>query len=172
MQKKIVRKQQSSKNCFICGVENDFGLKARFYETNDAELWALFTPKDEHQSYPNRMHGGVASAILDETIGRAICVGQDEMIWGVTTELIVKYRKPVPLGQELTAKARITYHRGRFFEGEAELCLPDGTVAASAKGKYIIVPEEKAVDNAFLESEWGYDTPGQPPIFNQESEDK
>ncbi len=164
MEHKVVRKQESSKRCFICGIENDFGLKVRFFETDNDELVALFTPQDEHQSYPNRMHGGMSSAILDETIGRAINAGNNgDMIWGVTTELIIKYRRPVPLEQELRAVARITSKNARFFEGEGEILLPDGTVAVFAKGKYFIVPEDKMVDPEFLEEEWGLDMPGENP---------
>ena len=109
------------------------------------------------------MHGGVSCAILDETIGRAIAIGSDEMIWGVTTEITMKYRRPVPLEQELKAVGRITYKRGRFFEGEGELLLPDGKVAVSAKGKYMVVPEEKMVSGAFLDEEWGLENPGDDP---------
>ena len=163
MKHKVTCKQHSSKRCFICGVDNKLGLKVRFYETDNQELVAVFTPKDEHQSYPNRLHGGVSCAVLDETIGRSICVGSEEMIWGVTTEITMRYRHPVPLDQELKAVARITYRRGRFFEGEGELLLPDGKVAVSAKGKYIIVSEDKMVDDAFLEDEWGLNMPGIDP---------
>ncbi len=164
MEHKVVRKQESSKRCFICGIENDFGLKVRFFETENDELVALFTPQDEHQSYPNRMHGGMSSAVLDETIGRAINVGNNgDMIWGVTTELTLKYRRPVPLEQELRAVARITNKNARFFEGEGEILLPDGKVAVSAKGKYFIVPEDKMIEPEFLEEEWGLDMPGENP---------
>ncbi len=164
MEHSVVRKQHSSKRCLICGIENDFGLKVRFFETDNNELVALFTPQDEHQSYPNRMHGGMSSAVLDETIGRAINVGNDgDMIWGVTTELTLKYRRPVPLEQELRAVARITNKNSRFFEGEGEILLPDGKVAVSAKGTYFIVPEDKMVDPGFLAEEWGLDMPGENP---------
>jgi acyl-coenzyme A thioesterase PaaI-like protein len=54
--------------CFVCGQKNDFGLHATFYETQNNELAALITPSDQHQGYPGRMHGGIATTILDETI--------------------------------------------------------------------------------------------------------
>lgn len=163
MEHKVTGKQHNSKRCFICGVDNKLGLRVRFYESEEKELVALFTPKENHQSYPNVMHGGVSCAVLDETIGRAIAINSEEMIWGVTTEITMKYRRPVPLGQEIKAVGRITYRRGRFFEGEGELVLPDGKVAVSAKGKYMIVPEEKMIDKAFLDEEWGLQMPGEDP---------
>lgn len=119
MKSKIIRKQHNSKLCFICGVKNQFGLDARFYETEDKSLVAIFHPKEEHQSYPGRLHGGIASAILDETIGRAIRVLYEEEIWGVTLELKTKYLKPIPLNSPLKIVARITNDSSRFFEGLA-----------------------------------------------------
>ena len=72
MEHKIVNAQNVSKNCLVCGVDNRFGLKTSFYETDNNELVAVFTPLVEHQSYPGVTHGGISAAILDETIGRAI----------------------------------------------------------------------------------------------------
>ncbi len=79
----MVNKQPSSYDCFICGVRNDAGLHADFFErmTDDGvrEVEAIFTGRNEHQGYPGRMHGGVITAILDETIGRAINIGETDM---------------------------------------------------------------------------------------------
>jgi acyl-coenzyme A thioesterase PaaI-like protein len=136
-------KQPNSHNCFICGVKNSAGVHVNFYETtNDegvGEVVARFTGQPQHQGYPNRMHGGVITGILDETIGRAVNIGEgeDPSTWGVTAELSVRFRKPVPLGVELEARGRITRDIHHLFEGTGEIYLPDGTVAASAHGKYI-----------------------------------
>ena len=123
---KVVNSQNVSKNCLVCGVDNNFGLKTSFFETSGQELVAIFTPMDEHQSYPGVMHGGISATILDETIGRAIMMTTDEQTFGVTVELNVRYKKPVPLGGKLKVVARITNDRGRLFEGTGELYLPDG----------------------------------------------
>ncbi len=132
---KIKETQNISQNCMVCGVENDFGLKARFHETDSNEVVALFSPQEFHQSYPDVTHGGITAAILDEVIGRAIMIFYDRNTFGVTLELNVKYKKPVPYGVELKAIGRISKESGRFFEGTGELYLPDGTLAATAEGK-------------------------------------
>jgi acyl-coenzyme A thioesterase PaaI-like protein len=105
---------------------------------------AIFKPLEGHQSYPGRLHGGVAASILDETIGRAINI-KHEGIWGVTVELNVQYKKPIPLDQELKVVGRITRDTSRIFEGTGEVLL-DGEVAATAFGKYIKLPIEKIAD--------------------------
>lgn len=156
MKKKIIRKQQSAQKCLVCGLRNDLGLKASFYEIDGGELVALFTPLEEHQSYPGRLHGGIAGAVLDETIARAIMI-KDENIWGVTVELNLRYKKPIPLAQELRVIGRITKDTRRLFEGTGEILLPNGDVAVSAIGKYMKMPIEKIFDDGAdnsLEENW------------------
>jgi len=154
MQHKIVKKQYNSKLCFICGLKNNSGLKASFYETEGGELIATFTPAEEHQSYPGRLHGGIASAILDETIGRAILVGREEEIWGITIDLSLSYKKPIPLGVELKVVGRITEENSRFFHGTGEIVLPGGEVAVTGKGKYLKAPLDKIADFDRDAQEW------------------
>lgn len=144
--------QNISRMCIVCGTENTAGLHARFYELDNGELAGVFTPREEHQGYPGRLHGGIASTILDEAIGRTISL-TDPSAWGVTIELTVRYRKPVPLGSEVIAHARITKDGGRIFEGTGEIRLDDGSVAVEAKGRYLRLPIDKIAEGDF-EREW------------------
>ncbi len=153
MKHKVNKKHQNSKLCFVCGLKNDSGIKAVFFELDNNELVATFTPCEKHQSYPGRLHGGISSAILDETIGRAIMIEHEE-IWGVTVEINVKYKRPVPYDVELKVVGRITNQNRRFFEGTGELILPDGKVAVTAWGKYMKLPLEKIADWDNDDEEW------------------
>lgn len=148
--------QNVSRMCMVCGLENTAGLHARFFELDSGELAGVFTPRQEHQGYPGRLHGGLASTILDETIGRAINI-TDHEAWGVTVELTVRYRKPVPLDGEIHAIGRITKDSDRLFEGTGEIRLADGTVAVEASGKYLRLPIGKIAEGDF-DSEWFADT--------------
>jgi len=156
--------QNVSRMCLVCGTENPFGLKARFLELDSGELVGLFTPRQEHQSYPARLHGGISSAILDETIGRAVNI-IDPDAWGVTVELSVKYRKPVPLDAEISAIARITMDSKRLFEGTGEIVLPDGSVAVQASGRYLKMPIHRIAEGDFA-TEWFSDTRPLPPCVD------
>jgi len=151
---KIKSTQNISRDCMVCGVENAFGLKTRFHQTEQNEVIAVFTPQQVHQSYPNITHGGITAAILDETIGRAIMSFYDRNTFGVTLELTVKYKKPVPYGVELKAIGRITKDAGRIFEGTGELYLADGSLAASAEGKYMKRDLGQITDTEFMDSAW------------------
>ncbi len=162
MQRDIQAAQNVSRMCLVCGVENRAGLKARFFVLEGGELAGVFRPLAEHQSYPGRLHGGIVSAILDETIGRAINV-TDTHTWGVTVEFTVKFRKPVPLDGEVKTIARITRDSSRLFEGTGEILLEDGTVAAEAQGKYLKMPIENIAAVEFSEREWFADELPVPP---------
>lgn len=151
---KITGKQHNSKLCFVCGLKNKFGIHAHFYTTENQELIAVFTPSEEHQSYPGRLHGGIASAILDETIGRAILNKYETEVWGVTIELNVKFKKPIPLNEELRVVGRITSENNRIFEGTGEIYLQNGEAAVTAQGKYFKVPLEKIAEFDREENEW------------------
>ena len=153
MEYKITAKQHNSKMCFVCGLKNNFGLQASFYEVEGEQLVALFTPCDQHQGYPERLHGGLAAAILDETIGRALMITSDDT-WGVTAEFSVRFKKPVPLDQELRVVGRITRDSRRIFEGSGEILLPDGEIAVEGFGKYIKLPLDQIADFDYEEQEW------------------
>jgi len=153
MDHQVTAKQHNTKMCFVCGLKNSFGLHASFFELDSNQLVALFTPCEEHQGYPGRMHGGIASAILDETIGRALMITSGED-WGVTVEFSVRFKKPVPLGEELRVVGRITRDTRRIFEGTGEILLPDGEIAVEGVGKYIRLPLDDIADFDFDEQEW------------------
>lgn len=152
MTHKVLKSQNVSRMCMVCGRDNEYSLKARFYELENGELMGVFAPLETHQSYPGRLHGGISSAILDETIGRAVGVN-DPDAWGVTVELTLRFRKPVPLDEEIRAIGRITKDSRRIFEGSGEILLADGTVAVEATGKFMKMPIDQIADGDF-DAEW------------------
>ncbi len=154
MKRKVKRKQPNSKMCLVCGLKNDLGLKAHFYELENKELVGIFKPIEEHQGYPGRLHGGIISAVLDETIGRAIMINYEEDVWFVTLEFDVSFKKPVPIDGEIRVRARVTKETSRIYEGSGEIALKNGKVAAEGHGKYMKLPIEKIADFDYEEQEW------------------
>jgi uncharacterized protein (TIGR00369 family) len=155
MKQPVTRKQPNSKMCLVCGLKNPYGLFTSFYELASGELAALFTAREEHQSYPGRLHGGIITALLDETIGRAIMTRyEDGQVWGVTMEFSTRFLKPIPLDTELRVVGRIVKEEGRYFEGTGEILLPGGEIAATGVGKYVKLPIERIADFDTTAQEW------------------
>jgi acyl-coenzyme A thioesterase PaaI-like protein len=137
------RRQPNSRMCFVCGMQNPIGLKIIF-EGDGKCVWANFIAKEEHQGYPGVLHGGITFALLDEVIGRAAMELDDSSPWMMTARAEMRYRQPVPLGEELTLVGEITRVRSRAVEGHGELRLSDGSVAVEATAMYVKVPQSLA----------------------------
>jgi acyl-coenzyme A thioesterase PaaI-like protein len=125
----MTQRQPTSRTCFVCGRENPVGLKIRWDQ--DVEKREV-RGTDHFNGYPGVAHGGIVGAVLDETAGRSILTdgGFDDLM--VTAKLEVVFRRPTPTGVPLTAVGRLLRRTESRAETEAELLLPDGTVAARA----------------------------------------
>lgn len=143
---KVLKKQTNSKNCIVCGIETNAGIKASFYEMEDESVIALFSFKEIHQSYPERTHGGLITAVLDETIGRAIWI-KEPNAWGVTANISVKFRKPVPYDVPLKCIGRITENKSRLFKGVGKLFTMDNELLAEAEAVYVKLPLTKICES-------------------------
>ena len=142
---KVKEKQYITEMCFGCGKDNHDGLHGAFYSMEDGKAVAFFHPSDRFQSYPQRLHGGITATMLDETLGRAILVLEPDC-WAVTAELRIRYKKPVPVNTSLMIVAEVTENNRRLFRCDGELILPDGEVAATARGVYVKQPLTQIVD--------------------------
>lgn len=160
---KVTRTQYVSHDCLLCGEDNPFGLHGHFYELEDGEVVGVFHPRPEHQSYPGHTHGGIISAMLDETIARAATIGRDEVVYAVTTRLEVTFRKPVPYDQEVRCVGRVDTRRRRMYDGSGEILASDGTVLASAKGTFAVLAVDQIAGDVDLEGREMFPDPTEPP---------
>ncbi len=152
---KVIKRQKNSRNCIICGLDNELGVKAPFYEMEDGSVYTIFSFKPQHQSYPERVHGGVITAMLDELAGRVYWIIDPDM-YAVTTSLETRFRKPVPYDTQLKGVGRITKNTTRAYEAVAKICTMDGEELASAVIKYFKVKAED-VANSDVSEEMAYD---------------
>jgi uncharacterized protein (TIGR00369 family) len=135
-----MKKQPNSRMCFVCGLENPIGLKMAFYEDDDGRVVGRFTPEEQHQGYPETMHGGIVTALLDETLGRvAIASGR----WMVTARMDIRFRRPIPIGETLTVVGEAVSWDRRTLEARGEIRLADGQVGAEATGTFVEIPSER-----------------------------
>ena len=129
---KVISKQRNSKMCAICGMDNKYGVQAQFYSMEDGSVMSKFKYREEHQSYPGRVHGGLITAMLDEMGLRALWAKEgNEEEMGVTMSLDTKYRKPVPYDIELIGKGVVVKNNNKFLIVESEILDLDGNVLAN-----------------------------------------
>ena len=139
-----MEKQPNSRMCFLCGIENPIGLKLKFYTDDEGRCVARFQPKPEHQGYPGHLHGGIISALLDETMGRVLTPMD---IWAVTGRLEIRFRRPIPIDKELIVIGELTTERTRAYEARGQIQSLEGQILTEGTGVYNRIPDE-AVEQA------------------------
>ena len=135
-----MKKQPNSQMCFVCGLENQIGLKMAFYEDEEGRVIGNFTPGDEYQGYPGVLHGGIVTALLDETLGRVAIAAER---WMFTGRLNIRFRRPIPLGETLNVVGEVVEWKKHVLEARGEIRLADGRIGAEATGTFLEIPPEK-----------------------------
>lgn len=153
---KVVSKQRNSRMCFVCGMDNPVGLKAPFYNMEDGSVMTRFRFEEEHQSFPQRVHGGLAATMLDELGLRALWALEGEEVLGVTMSMAVKYRKPVPYGEELVGKGIVIKATSLFATMKTEIYDRAGTLLVSGDLRYIKLDAEQIAENVDAHEEMCY----------------
>ncbi len=129
------------KGCFVCGEHdhNPSTLNVRFRVTDEG-VEVPFTTTFRQAGYQGVVHGGVISALLDETIGWAVAVETKKYF--MTGELNVRFVRPLPVDLDIMVKGRFVENKKRFSTAEGEIVDKDGTIYAKATGKFFPMPEE------------------------------
>ncbi|MEW6404374.1 MAG: PaaI family thioesterase [Chloroflexota bacterium] len=124
--------------CFVCGNENPHSIGVTWWVDDDGIMTSEFTLNDAQQGPPGHAHGGASAAILDEAMGLVVWAAGHKV---AAVNLEINYHKPLPLHQPLKLEARITQMDERKIFSTGEIRLPDGTVAVSGRGIYVVAPQ-------------------------------
>ena len=146
---RVISKQRNSKMCIMCGLDNEYGVKAPFYNMEDGSVMTLFRYRYQHQSYPGRVHGGLITAMIDELGLRALWAKDlSEESFGVTFSIDTKYRKPVVYDQELIGRGVTVRENSRIFVTEACIMDAEGSILANGTVKYFKLDVNKIAEDA------------------------
>jgi acyl-coenzyme A thioesterase PaaI-like protein len=103
--------------CFGCGHANPRGLHLRSYPDGEGAVVATFLPWPEHDNGFGFLNGGIIATLLDCHSGAAVFELASRMgltrdrgdpLLYVTAGLDLRYRRPMPLGEEVALRAQVT----------------------------------------------------------------
>lgn len=129
--------------CFVCGPESP--LAARLSLRDDGHVEARLRLPLAATGPPGHAHGGALAAILDEIMGAAAWAKGHRVM---AVHLEFDYKVPVPLDIEVVFLGWIDaggdHTKSRKVLTRATVTLPDGRVAAAARGVFAQIPEALA----------------------------
>lgn len=124
--------------CFACGRDNPIGLHLDGFGLDEGEVSARFKPREHYRGTTGSLHGGVSATAVDEILVWAGIL--TERVMTVTGTMELKYRRPVPVDQEITVSARVDDRNGRRLQISGELKVDDRTLV-TASGLYLVVAD-------------------------------
>jgi uncharacterized protein (TIGR00369 family) len=133
--------QLQKNHCFGCGTSNPDGMRLRFtYDEARACFVCKFRLAKRYTGPPGHCHGGIIATILDEAMGK---VNKLRNVVALTSEITVKYLKPVPLKQPLHVESRELSVEGRKHINIAEILNEKNEVLARSQGVFIAIDPHK-----------------------------
>jgi uncharacterized protein (TIGR00369 family) len=127
--------------CFACGTNNLDGMRLRFAYDEDRDCFTCrFRLGKRYTGPPGHCHGGIIATILDEAMGK---VNKLRHVVALTSEITVKYLKPVPLRQPLRVESREVKVTGRKHINMAAILNEKDEVLASSQGLFIAIDPER-----------------------------
>ncbi len=127
-----------SRTCFVCGDANPSGLGVRFV-AEDGRVRVRTRIDRGFEGYPGRVHGGIITALLDETAGWAATVAVGRLCF--TARLTVRFVHPVPGDEPIEVVGEHLGSRGGFEQARSRILDGEGRILASADGLFSAVPE-------------------------------
>ncbi len=146
-------RQPNSRHCFVCGLNNSFGLKITFTNNGPGEISAVYTVPKQYQGYPGVVHGGIVAAMLDEMAGRSH-MGGDPPRFMYTARLEIHYRRNVPVGEPLHLVGKAGKSRRRTATATSAIYDAEGNLLAEADALLVDVPEEVVNSTDLEELGW------------------
>jgi acyl-coenzyme A thioesterase PaaI-like protein len=138
----LTSRQPNSRHCFVCGLENPFGLQLKFFNSASGEVTVDYTVPEHYQGYPGVVHGGIVAAMLDEATGRVFMGDPANPRFLYTARLDIRYRKNIPVGQPLRLVGRAGKNKGRMATATGAIYNINGELLAEAEALLVDVPSE------------------------------
>ncbi len=129
--------------CFGCGHDNHHGIKMEVYIEDEKAKVDLITD-ERFRGYKDRMHGGVIFLILDEVMGWAPSYAKKRMC--LAAEVTIRYLLPLPIGIPITVEGEFKADRKRIWDTQGRVLGQDGTIYASAKGRYLPITKDETLE--------------------------
>ena len=149
-----MKRLANSKYCFVCGIKNTNGLKLVLESEMEGRVSGKISIPSKFEGWPGIIHGGILSAILDESAGRAIETEVYPKQTFLTGTLTVHFRHPAPSETPLLVEAELVRRKGRVAVAKSTIMDESRLVLAEAEGTFVQLVQEIGIDHTGMKDEW------------------
>ena len=122
-------------NCFVCGKNNEAGLKINF-QMEDKVCLGEYCGLQSHVGFDNVIHGGIIFSLLDDAMANWFYL---QGAVGYTAKASIRYRSQMLAGDSGLITAQLVSKKSNMLEMKSSLILPESkTVIADCEGKFIL----------------------------------
>ena len=131
-------------HCFGCGAANPAGMQLAFDLDLDARRTrGSFILGPNYAGGAGFAHGGIIAVVLDEAMGKLSRLTDEQ---AVTAEMVVEYKKPVPVDKTIHVEGWQEEEKGRNRFRVAEIRDAQGNLLARGKGRFVTVTQANFVE--------------------------
>jgi acyl-coenzyme A thioesterase 13 len=112
-------------------------LNGTIEEVTEGEITVAYTVRHDMTNAATTLHGGAASAIIDEVMGMAVYSLGKEFIY-VTISLTVDFLDNAREGEKIWAKARVIRNGRTLINVECQLLNAEGKILAKGTSNLVV----------------------------------
>ncbi|AMF92044.1 MULTISPECIES: PaaI family thioesterase [Vibrio] len=126
---------ESHAMCAVCSPaeHNPYSLGVALACDERGQVSGHFTVCSRHQGYRGKLHGGIASSLLDAAMTHCLLY---QGIEALTAQLDVRFHRPIVVGEQVVISAHCDTVRRGIYLLTAQLHV-DGELRVSASGKFL-----------------------------------
>ena len=121
-------RRQLFADSIVSGGANPMGLGAWLWRDGDQAVMEATLGK-AFEGAPQRAHGGIVAALIDETMGLVLAIHE---ALAFTVQLDITYLAPTPINQTIYARAWLERKEGRKMFMRAEVTSGEATIAEAS----------------------------------------
>jgi len=120
-------------NCFACSQTNPWGLKLKFW-ISDQGCFSKCILSENYSGFTGIAHGGIISTLIDEVAAWTVIAKMGKL--GFTTDMSVRYFKPVPTDAEIIVQGQILDHEKNDVNVKTSIITSDKILLAEGVCKF------------------------------------
>ena len=122
-----------AKYCFVCGSENQRGLRIPFY-FDGKQVLTEFIPRPEYCGFDDKVHGGILFSLADEAMMHLIWASG---LRAITAEVTIRYHDYASINEKIRLTAGLVETGKKLIKAECRIFDDTGRKIATAKGKFL-----------------------------------